>query len=301
MCPRQHGALRGATSAMHAWRGGSRCSDVVAVTFFVLGPRRRRRPAPPQRHGLLTAGTSLARGRGGADAVQSSGPRPPRRLLILPLRGDGLGVGVELARGVLCALPTSPAHRATAFARGSQLQAHGATAEKTIRGRSRTCDLGVATHLHALLAIEVVRAGERGSGAREGEHGEGHGDWHVDPHLPDIDVLLEFPRRGTGAREQRGAVAVRVGIDGGDCAVQAVGLHAYEHGPENLLLVAVHVRGDAREDGWPDEVALPVPRDLDTAAVQQQLCPLLHPTLDQLLDAPQRLGGNHRAEVRPRL
>mmetsp|Transcript_807 Transcript_807/g.2876 ORF Transcript_807/g.2876 Transcript_807/m.2876 type:complete len:251 (+) Transcript_807:135-887(+) len=250
MCPRQHGALRGATSAMHAWRGGSRCSDVVAVTFFVLGPRRRRRPAPPQRHGLLTAGTSLARGRGGADAVQSSGPRPPRRLLILPLRGDGLGVGVEL---------------------------------------------------HALLAIEVVRAGERGSGAREGEHGEGHGDWHVDPHLPDIDVLLEFPRRGTGAREQRGAVAVRVGIDGGDCAVQAVGLHAYEHGPENLLLVAVHVRGDAREDGWPDEVALPVPRDLDTAAVQQQLCPLLHPTLDQLLDAPQRLGGNHRAEVRPRL
>lgn len=52
--------------------------------------------------------------------------------------------------------------------------------------------LDLRVELHALLAVEVLRAAERAARAREGEHGEGHGDGEVDADLASVDLVLEL-------------------------------------------------------------------------------------------------------------
>ena len=49
-------------------------------------------------------------------------------------------------------------------------------------------DLGV--ELGALLAVEVHVSADGGSGAREGEEGQGHRDGHVDAHLAHVDLII---------------------------------------------------------------------------------------------------------------
>lgn len=104
--------------------------------------------------------------------------------------------------------------------------------------------------------LPIKRAGA-GAGdalfvAGEGEHGQGHGDGHVDADLAGLDGLGEMRRRGARAGEDGGAVAVLVGVYERDGCVEAGGGEADEDGTEDFLLVAFHVRLDFADDGRTD-------------------------------------------------
>ncbi len=75
--------------------------------------------------------------------------------------------------------------------------------------------LPLCVESQTVLAVEVghSRTGDGLLVSGEAEHGQRHGDGHVDTDLPGLELLLEQGRRGAGAGEDRGAVAVGVRID----------------------------------------------------------------------------------------
>lgn len=59
-------------------------------------------------------------------------------------------------------------------------------------------------------------------------------------HLADVHLVSVFARGGAVGGEDGGAVAVRVPVDHADGVVQSFGLQDDQHGPEDLLGVALH-------------------------------------------------------------
>jgi hypothetical protein len=104
--------------------------------------------------------------------------------------------------------------------------------------------------LQAGLAIKRARAAASNALLVPGkrEHGQRHGNGHVDAQLPGFDVLLEPRRRGPRGGEDGGAVAVLVGVGERDGVVERVGVEADEYGAEDFLLVAGHVGRDVGDD-----------------------------------------------------
>ena len=81
------------------------------------------------------------------------------------------------------------------------------------------------------------------------------------PIMPTLTRALERARRLAGRGEDRGAVAVRVGVDQVDRGVQRRYPHHAQHGPEDLVGVDRHVGGDGVEQRRPDEEAVLVTVD----------------------------------------
>ena len=114
----------------------------------------------------------------------------------------------------------------------------------------------LCVELQPRLAVECVRTTSSNTlfVTREREHGQRHGDGHVDTDLAGFDLLLELGGGGTRAGEDGGAVAVLVLVDQFDGVVEGGGVEADEDGAEDLLAVAFHVWGDVRDDGGADLV-----------------------------------------------
>src|SRR5690606_26081051 len=148
--------------------------------------------------------------------------------------------------------------------------------------------LGLGVEQDDLLAVRTQVAQLGAARATEGEQRYRHRNRHVDPDLTHIDVFLEAAGNATGAGEDGGAVAVRVGVDDLDGIVQRVGFHHAEHRPEDLGVVHAHAGLDASQDGRADEVAIGVTGHLRVATVQHQLGPFIDALLDQAIDALQR-------------
>ena len=129
------------------------------------------------------------------------------------------------------------------------LGAHGILPAPQTRDR-----LLLRVELQARLAVEGVgaAAGDALLVAREGEHGERDRDGHVDADLAGFDVLLEARCGRAGAGEDRGAVAVLVGVDEVDGVFERVDVDADEHRAEDLFAVAAHFRGDVGDDRGAD-------------------------------------------------
>src|SRR5690606_35281427 len=92
--------------------------------------------------------------------------------------------------------------------------------------------LGLGIEQDHLLAVWAQIAQLGATRAAEGEQRYRHRDRHVDTDLADVDIFLEAPRDAAGAGEDRGTVAVRVGVDDVDRLIQVVGLHYAQHRPE---------------------------------------------------------------------
>ena len=105
--------------------------------------------------------------------------------------------------------------------------------------------------LQARLAVESVgtAAGDALLVTGEGEHGQRDGDGHVDAQLAGFTFLLEARGGRAGASEDGGTVAVFVGVDEINGVVKRLDIEADENGTEDLLLVALHVRGNVGDDG----------------------------------------------------
>ena len=96
----------------------------------------------------------------------------------------------------------------------------GVLREAEVRGR-RGCGssqrevttLPRVKKLHALGAVGVGVAEQRALPAAEGVVGHRHRDRHVDADHADLDLVLEPAGRAAVVGEDRGAVAVRVGVD----------------------------------------------------------------------------------------
>lgn len=108
--------------------------------------------------------------------------------------------------------------------------------------------------LQTRLAVESVgtAAGDTLLVTGEGEHGQWHGNGHVDTQLAGLNVLLEARRGGAGAGEDGGAVAVLVGVDQVDGVVEGFDVQTDEDGSEDLLLVALHVGGNVGDNSGAD-------------------------------------------------
>mmetsp|Transcript_97278 Transcript_97278/g.308569 ORF Transcript_97278/g.308569 Transcript_97278/m.308569 type:complete len:253 (-) Transcript_97278:448-1206(-) len=156
-------------------------------------------------------------------------------------------------------------------------------------------DLGV--EVHPGLAVEVGGAHEGRAAAREAEVRQGHGDGHVDADLAAVHVHLEAAGVGAAAGEQGRAVAVGVLVDHGDGVVEGVRLEGDQDRPENLLLVAVHVRGHVLQDRGPHKVPVRVVLDAGAASVQDDLGALLLAGGDQAFDPGLGGGRDHGPEV----
>lgn len=96
------------------------------------------------------------------------------------------------------------------------------------------------------LAVKRIRPAARDAllVPREAEHGQRHGDGHVDADLAGFYFLLEAGGGATGAGEDGDAVAVFVGVDEGDGGVDGGDGEADEYRAEDLGRVAGHVRFD---------------------------------------------------------
>ena len=101
--------------------------------------------------------------------------------------------------------------------------------------------------VHAFGAVGVGIAEQRGFPAAEAVVGHRYRDGHVDADHADLDLVLEAPRRAAVVGEDRGAVAVGVGVD--QLQRLVVGVHAQhrEHRAEDLVGVHAHVGGDVIE------------------------------------------------------
>lgn len=107
-----------------------------------------------------------------------------------------------------------------------------------------TCHgLPLRVEIQTGLAIKVVRSTARHAllVPSETEHGQWYRNGHVDTQLTDVHVLLELGRRGSGASEDGGAVAVGVVVDESDCVVDCGGVEADEDRAKDLFGVAFHV------------------------------------------------------------
>ena len=87
------------------------------------------------------------------------------------------------------------------------------TADVCGSGQRRRDDLAAGVEVDALGAVHVGVAEEAGLPAAEAVVADRHRDRHVDADHADVDVPLELAGRAAVAGEDRGAVAVRVGVD----------------------------------------------------------------------------------------
>src|SRR6185369_6235616 len=90
-----------------------------------------------------------------------------------------------------------------------------------------------------------------------------HRDRHVDADHSDIDPRRELARRMAIAGEDRYAVAIVVLGRKADRLFEILRADHLEDGPENLVLVALHVRRHAVEEGRSDEEAFLVALQLE--------------------------------------
>mmetsp|Transcript_22635 Transcript_22635/g.40310 ORF Transcript_22635/g.40310 Transcript_22635/m.40310 type:complete len:473 (-) Transcript_22635:351-1769(-) len=147
------------------------------------------------------------------------------------------------------------------------------------------------------FAVHWQVALERASPAGEAEVGQGHRNGHVDSDHADINFILKLTRRDPVLREYGGAVAMYIIVRQRDGFVQCIDLHAHQHGAEDLLQIALHVRLHARNDGRAQKVAVRKVRHLYVATVEQQRGPLFDSGLDESISAHLRFGTNHRTHV----
>jgi hypothetical protein len=87
-------------------------------------------------------------------------------------------------------------------------------------------------------------AEERCLPAAEAVVGDGHRDGHVDADHAGLDLELELPSRAPVAREDGGAVAVRVVVDEADRLLVGLDPHHGQDGTEDLVLG--HISGVTR-------------------------------------------------------
>lgn len=78
------------------------------------------------------------------------------------------------------------------------------------------------THLNTTFPVKVEVTQDGRLVAGEGEHGQRHGDGHVDPNLSSLDLKREFASSCTRVGEDGRAVAVLVFVDHGNGSVQRV-------------------------------------------------------------------------------
>ncbi len=105
---------------------------------------------------------------------------------------------------------------------------------------ARGDDLAAGEEVHALHAVGVAVAEEAVLPAAERVVRHRHGNRHVDAHHPDLDLVLEAPGGTTVVGEDRGAVAVGVGVDEVERLVVGLRADDREHRTEDLLVVALH-------------------------------------------------------------
>merc|ERR1712217_35141 len=168
----------------------------------------------------------------------------------------------------------------------------------TVCSPSRSYSLPLGVKVDACLSVKVEVAENGLLVASERELRQGYRDRHVYSNLPCLNFVDELPRRATAAREDRGAIAILVGIDEGDCLVESIGLYATEHWAKDLLVVNLHAFLHLAEDSRPDEVAvLKATGDRGVPSIQKQRCALVNPRLDQALDPLFRLRRDHWANI----
>ena len=96
--------------------------------------------------------------------------------------------------------------------------------------------------------------------------------------MPALTLELELAGDAAVAREDRGAVPVRVVVDEPERLVVGIHAHHGEHRAEDLVPVAVHLGRDAVEQRDAEEEAVAV--DVELAAVRDHAGALLGPTLE---------------------
>src|SRR6266403_2116516 len=178
---------------------------------------------------------------------------------------------------------STPAH-----SRPNSLETNGRVdpgGEGAVVEPARGNGFGLGVELHHLLAVGAQIAEFGPARAGEAEEGHRHRDGYVDAHLAHVDLALKLARGGTALGEYAGAVAERVVVDEFDRLIQRAHGDDDHHGSENLGGINLHVRGDGRENGRADEVALFIAGDFDAAAVQLQLGAFLDAVVHQSEDA----------------
>src|SRR3954447_26245777 len=108
--------------------------------------------------------------------------------------------------------------------------------------------LAARVEAHALRPVDVVVAEQRVLPAAEGVERHRHRDRHVDADHPYLHAAREHPRRLAGAREDRGPVGERAGVDERDRLLERVHAHHAQHGAEDLVRVDRHVGADVVEE-----------------------------------------------------
>ncbi len=119
-------------------------------------------------------------------------------------------------------------------------------------------------------------------------------DRHVDPDHADIDAGSEFARRVAIAGEDCDAVAILVLAGEGEGLFKVLGAHDLQHGAEDLVVIAGHVRGDPVEQRRAEEVAFLMPLHGKAAAVDDELAAFIDRGLDPAFD----IGLVHRGDDR---
>lgn len=148
-------------------------------------------------------------------------------------------------------------------------------------------------------------------------------------HLAYIGLVCVFACGGPVGSKDGGPVAVGVFVDYRNGFIQTVSLQDNEHRSKDLLFITLHVqleeqhrsefRGKMAEhrhpgknqqfpahrniskDGRSYKVSIFVSFDVDFSSIQQKLCTLVHPTLDQGLHPRLGFRGDEGPHVGPRL
>lgn len=148
----------------------------------------------------------------------------------------------------------------------------------------------------------------RGLVSAPGEHGQGHGDRHIDANLPNIDLNLEFPSSSTGLGEHDGTISIPIVIDDFNSIVQVVSSQDEENGSENFfpnktisdtkfqfvgcLLVTLHAR-PSLNNRRSNEVTFRVLRHSKFRPIKHDLSAFLFSRRDEAEDPLFRLRRNN--------
>lgn len=159
--------------------------------------------------------------------------------------------------------------------------------------------LQLSVKVDTRLAVERAHTAARDTllVAGEGEHGERHGDGHVDTDLAGLDPPAEGLGCGAGAGEDGDTVAILVRVDEVDGLVERVDVEADQDGAEDLLPVAAHGGGHVGDDGGGDPVAVGVLLGGEAAAVEEDLGAFFFGRGDEGLDALLGVRGDHGSQV----
>src|SRR5215213_9584694 len=150
-----------------------------------------------------------------------------------------LTIHARCGRGPKRSLPGSPFARVACSARSGEAEVDGRGVRIRPPGRDH---LAAGVEVDALRAVHVGIAEEAGLPAAEAVVAHRHRDRHVDADHADVDVPLELAGGAAVAGEDGGAVAVRVGVDQRHALVVRRHPSDRQDGPEDLVLVRLHVR-----------------------------------------------------------